>query len=180
MPYYRGDYRSGYYRPRGDPFSLTGLLSGVVKTGVSLVTGGPVAALKTAAQQVLGTKTSTSTALAPISTLGSVTPMIPVPSTTPGAVKTPGLGGVVSRILPGGESGYEMPLRGYHIIQKGPNAGQWAKNRRMNVVNPRALRRSIRRVSGFGKLVRRMKQGIARANTAVGNVHRGRKAFRRR
>lgn len=47
-------------------------------------------------------------------------------------------------------------------------------SRRMNVANPRALRRSIRRLRGFGKIVQHMKRAIARANTAVGNVHRGR------
>jgi hypothetical protein len=54
-------------------------------------------------------------------------------------------------------------------------------NRRNNPANPRALRRAIARVSGFGKIVKRMKRSIARANSAVGNVHRGRgKAVARR
>lgn len=53
-------------------------------------------------------------------------------------------------------------------------------SRRMNVGNARALRRAIVRLSGFGKLVHRMKRAVGRANTAVGNVHRARKAARRR
>jgi hypothetical protein len=187
MPYYgRGDYRRVGYR-RGDPFSITGLIGGLAKTAISTVTGGPLAGLKTAAgllssgspAPVVGLPVL-STPNVPISTLGSIAPMVQVPSSTPGAIKTPGFGGLISRILPGGETGYEVPLRGYHVIKKGPNAGQLARNRRMNVVNPHALRRSIRRVSGFGKLVRRMKRGIARANSAVGNVHHARKPFRKR
>jgi hypothetical protein len=47
-------------------------------------------------------------------------------------------------------------------------------SRRMNVGNPRALRKAIRRLAGFGKIVHRMKRAIGRANSAVGNVHRGR------
>jgi hypothetical protein len=42
----------------------------------------------------------------------------------------------------------------------------------MNVGNARALRRSLRRVSGFAKLVKRSKRAISRAASAVG-VHRG-------
>ena len=42
--------------------------------------------------------------------------------------------------------------RGYHIIKRGPHAGLATKNRHMNVTNPRALRRSIRRAHGFSKL----------------------------
>ena len=45
--------------------------------------------------------------------------------------------------------------RGYHIIKKGPHAGGQARNRRMNVCNPRALRRAIRRGHGFVKLASR-------------------------
>ena len=57
---------------------------------------------------------------------------------------------------------------------------EFVPNRRMNVGNARALRHAIRRVSGFGKIVKRMKRAIARASSAVGNVHRGRKAVARR
>ena len=58
---------------------------------------------------------------------------------------------------------------------------EFVPNRRMNVANPRALRRAIRRVSGFGKIVKRMKRAIARANSAVGNVRHARgKAIARR
>jgi len=44
--------------------------------------------------------------------------------------------------------------------------------RRMNVVNPKALRRSLRRVAGFGKLAARMRRDIGRAATSVGVARR--------
>jgi len=43
--------------------------------------------------------------------------------------------------------------RGYHLAKDG--SGKCVRNRRMNVANPRALRRSMRRVQGFEKLARR-------------------------
>ena len=42
---------------------------------------------------------------------------------------------------------------GYHLAKDG--SGRMVRNRRMNVANPRALRRSMRRVQGFEKLARR-------------------------
>lgn len=59
-------------------------------------------------------------------------------------------------------------------LQVHPKATELVPSRRMNVGNPRALRRAIRRVSGFAKLVHRVKRAVSRANSAVGNVHRGR------
>ncbi|MEE8609057.1 MAG: hypothetical protein V3S55_15745, partial [Nitrospiraceae bacterium] len=43
--------------------------------------------------------------------------------------------------------------RGFHLAKDG--SGKCVRNRRMNVANPRALRRSMRRVQGFEKLARR-------------------------
>lgn len=63
----------------------------------------------------------------------------------------------IERILPGGRTGFETLPR-----------------RRMNVANPKALRRSLRRVAGFGKLAARARRDIGRAATAVG-VSRGRR-----
>lgn len=42
---------------------------------------------------------------------------------------------------------------GYHLAKDG--SGRCVRNRRMNVANPRALRRSMRRVQGFEKLAKR-------------------------
>lgn len=72
----------------------------------------------------------------------------------PGMKPRKGLKGMIQRALPGGETGY-------------------FKTRRMNPANPKALRRALRRVSGFAKLAQRAKRDIAKANTAVGNRARG-------
>jgi len=58
----------------------------------------------------------------------------------PGQIPNPGVKGVVQRVLPGGSTGYH-------------------KRRRMNVANPKALRRAIRRTDGFVKLARRTLKG---------------------
>lgn len=42
---------------------------------------------------------------------------------------------------------------GFHLAKDG--SGRCVRNRRMNIANPRALRRSMRRVQGFEKLARR-------------------------
>jgi len=42
---------------------------------------------------------------------------------------------------------------GYHLAKDG--SGRWVRNRRMNVANPRALRKAMRRVQGFEKLAKR-------------------------
>jgi len=42
---------------------------------------------------------------------------------------------------------------GYHLAKDG--SGRWVRNRRMNVANPKALRRAMRRAQGFEKLAKR-------------------------
>ena len=42
---------------------------------------------------------------------------------------------------------------GYHYAKDG--SGRIVRNRRMNVANPRALRKAMRRVQGFEKLAKR-------------------------
>lgn len=67
----------------------------------------------------------------------------------PGQLPVPGLKGATQRFLPFGESGYYT-------------------RKRMNPANPKALRRALRRVSGFAKLAQRAKRDIQRAATAAG------------
>lgn len=62
------------------------------------------------------------------------------PAAPPGMVPVGGLKGRVQRILPGGQTGF-------------------VRRRRMNVANPKALRRAIRRTDGFVKLARRTLKG---------------------
>lgn len=54
---------------------------------------------------------------------------------------------------------------GYHPVKSGE--GYCVRNRSMNVANPRALRRGLRRVAGFAKLARRARTDIRRAAKAV-------------
>ena len=56
-------------------------------------------------------------------------------------------------VLPGGGRGGQMIPSGYHFAKDG--SGRLVRNRRMNVANPRALRKAMRRVQGFEKLARR-------------------------
>jgi len=46
-----------------------------------------------------------------------------------------------------------LPPVGYHQAKDG--SGRFVRNRRMNIANPRALRRAMRRVQGFEKLAKR-------------------------
>jgi hypothetical protein len=161
VSYYQGDFyrghRGDYYR--GDPFSLGGLVGGVLK-GV----GGIVKSVPGVGTVIGGAMQGVGNIIAPskLPTITGAGLMMPLPQAGQGVVipggtivKKPGLGGIVERMLPGGETGYLIRRR-----------------KRMNVTNPRALRRAIRRVSGFGKLVQRSKRAIARANSAVGNKSR--------
>ena len=60
-----------------------------------------------------------------------------------GPQKLPGIGGLIQRVIPGGKTGY----------------AEVGKRRRMNVANPKALRRAIRRQSGFVKLAKKALKG---------------------
>ena len=64
----------------------------------------------------------------------------PLPPFAPGGVGQAGRGGT---LVPSG----------YHFAKDG--SGRLVRNRRMNVANPRALRRAMRRAQGFEKLARR-------------------------
>lgn len=71
----------------------------------------------------------------------------------------PGIGGALQRLIPGGASGYEYKLEG-------------KKRRRMNVANPRALRKAIRRQAGFVKLARRALKGTGYTIASRGRSRR--------
>lgn len=98
-----------------------------------------------------------------------------IPNLGPGVSLTPS-GMLVPCQLPGhrlNKSGYYRHPRGNPAAAVYvPAKSVCVKTRRMNVTNARALRKAIRRVSGFGKIVKRMKRAVSRANSAVGNVHR--------
>lgn len=142
--YYRGDYyRGDYYR--GDPIFGLSLVSGIAKLGVGLAKKvGTAVFSKKAASTAVGIGTGV-LAEKLVSGTGAPPPMIlpPQGQLPPPAgmkvAKVKGIGGKISRMLPGGDTGYE-----------------YVKRRRMNVTNVKALRKAIRRAKGFAKLARRV------------------------
>ena len=76
-----------------------------------------------------------------------------LPARVPGQGRLPPFTATGPGVLPmGGIQGYGAPS-GYHLAKDG--SGKLVRNRRMNIANPRALRRAMRRVQGFEKLARR-------------------------
>jgi len=92
----------------------------------------------------------------PVMPGGSVVGLGPqqfLPARVPGQGRLPPFTATGPGVLPmGGIQGYGAP-RGYHLAKDG--SGKLVRNRRMNIANPRALRRAMRRVQGFEKLARR-------------------------
>ena len=165
MSYYRpamGDYKT--YGYAGDPGFLSSLWKGI----------------KSVALPVLGGLIAGPAGVAVATAAGATKPMAPqqpfrLPGIAGGAVSFPGgvsvsgawqPGALVPGqgrlppftatgpgVLPSGGRGGAMVPSGYHFAKDG--SGKLVRNRRMNVANPRALRRSMRRVQGFEKLARR-------------------------
>ena len=158
MSYYRpsaGDYRT--YGYGGDPGFFSSLWKGIKKVAPAIIGGiiaGPAGA---AIGGGIGRATQS-------------TPSFPGVGFGPAAM---GIRGMPIRIprLPGPKRGGAVPLpipipvggegangaccpSGFHLAKDG--SGRCVRNRSMNVCNPRALRRAIRREKGFGKLASRM------------------------
>jgi len=165
MPYYsamRGDY-STYGYGQGDPGFLSSLWKGIKRVAapaIGFALGGPAGA---ALAGTLGRggrtppimqvqqprlRSTVQYGVGPISARGSqYYPPVPsfagAPMRKPTPVTMETLGGAGTGCCP----------RGFHLAKDG--SGKCVRNRRMNVANPRALRRSMRRVQGFEKLARR-------------------------
>ena len=165
MSYYQrpmGDYKT--YGYAGDPGFLSSLWKGIKSIALPVIggmLGGPVGA-------AIGTAVGGSrSAPRPVPQLpGTVGGAITFPGGTqigmgfqPGGAITPGQGRLPPftatgpGVLPGGGRSGAMVPSGYHFAKDG--SGRLVRNRRMNVANPRALRKAMRRVQGFEKLARR-------------------------
>jgi len=166
MSYYQspmGDYKT--YGYAGDPGFLSSLWKGVkkvAKVGLGYAFGGAAGA----AAQLMG---------------GSGPKLLPPPQAGRGLQTVQGYPVGASLTMPGGmmlsaqgvvprgpfgtaqgraaarasnapDPAYGVPS-GYHYAKDG--SGRLVRNRRMNVANPRALRRAMRRAQGFEKLARR-------------------------
>jgi len=146
MSYYRrpmGDYKT--YGYAGDP----GWLSKIWKVGKAVlksfigVPAKPIAAIPT-----IATGAAAGMALAPYMG-GPATPGMPKGFGATGPV---GMGPQAVWSTTRGMIDGQL-ARGYHWAKDG--SGRAVKNRRMNVANPRALRKAMRRVQGFEKLAKR-------------------------
>lgn len=149
MSYYQrpmGDYKTFGYA--GDPglFSFLGKIAKKVIKYVAPVIGGPLGIAAGALAGYAGGAQQPQVSLGPqagwMPGAGARGPSMP-------GFQYPAAGPMTA--LPG-QPGL-LPPRGYHLAKDG--SGRFVRNRRMNVANPRALRRSMRRVQGFEKLARR-------------------------
>ncbi len=165
MSYYTpqaGDYKT--YGYAGDPGFLSSLWRGVKKFALPVlggIVGGPAGA---ALMGLGGRKPSPPMQFPMVPQAGGGFPIVgqvtmPGGAQFTGGVMVPGRGRLPPftatgpGVLPGGGRGGTMVPSGYHFAKDG--SGRLVRNRRMNVANPRALRRSMRRVQGFEKLARR-------------------------
>lgn len=145
MSYYRrpmGDYKT--YGYAGDPGFLSSLWKGVKTVGKYLlgVPAAPVAAGGAGfavGQQYPGAPQGSFPGT-------GVTPYQYGPTGTFGPTTPKGIS------IAGQIPGCPAPS-GYHLAKDG--SGRMVRNRRMNVTNPRALRRAMRRVQGFEKMAKR-------------------------
>ena len=141
MSYYRpqqGDYKT--YGYAGDPGFLSGLWK-VVKTVGKSILGIPAKGTVPAA--VAGAAAGYGIAQP------GIIPSFPGTGlAAPSTVPRPGM----KRVPVMAQNGCCPP--GFHPAKDG--SGMCVKNRSMNVTNPKALRRAMRREAGFGKLAKRM------------------------
>lgn len=130
MPYYRGDYvgagRGGYYR--GDPF-LGALIGGAARLAAPLVGK----AVRWVGRQTVG---GALTRAAGTAVAAAATPTIIRSVTGQGPIQIDPFAA-----MPGGEPLFSI--------------GGRKKYRRMNPLNPKALKRAIRRAEGFEKFARK-------------------------
>ena len=141
-----GDYKT--YGYAGDPGWLSSIWKAVKKPLLrvaGLAIGGPIGGIIAGASAVGAISAATRPAAPPIA---------PPPGSIGGAVSFPGGTTVsVAGVLPGHAAMGEHAPSGYHLDKA--TRSRWVRNRRMNVANPKALRKAMRRVQGFEKLAKR-------------------------
>ena len=177
MAYYQGDYYQGDYY-QGDPFLGALLGKGIGWLAKKIFKR----KITTAGQQQAGAmvvqrggqiaRRGAGAALVGAAATGMTIPLPGPFQMRPGAF-LPGGKPLFSRVqadvagpLPTGMAAAGCCPSGYHMSKDG--SGRCVRNRSMNVANPRALRRSLRRVAGFGKLAMRAKKDVRRAAKSLG------------
>lgn len=141
-----GDYKT--YGYGGDPGWLSSAFKFIKKTVLPLALktfGGPLGI-------------AAGTALTVGSIVASRKPgppaVLPPPGSIGGALTFPGGTTVsVAGVLPSHAAVGAHAPSGYHLDKA--TRSRWVRNRRMNIANPRALRKAMRRVQGFEKLAKR-------------------------
>lgn len=145
MGYYMGDFGG---RMMGDP----GFFSAIARLGkgiLGLGGGGATKVITVPAGPMAGAVARVGQVVAPIAKrAGAIVGRHPVLTAAGGAAAVGAAGAIAGRMTAAG-----MPQRGFHISRK---TGALVRNRRMRVTNPRALRRAIRRATGFARLARRV------------------------
>lgn len=145
-----GDYKT--YGYAGDPGFLSGLWGVIKKVAPTIIggmIGGPVGAVVAGAG-------AGGAARSPPKQLPAPGRQVVGQMTFPGGTSIGlGLQAPQQQVLgPYDPSrGTGMVPSGYHYAKDG--SGRIVRNRRMNVANPRALRRAMRRAQGFEKLAKR-------------------------
>src|SRR5713101_2324804 len=147
MSYYQGDF-TRIAHMRGDPgfFSFAksllgtaaGFIPGLGGVAGKLLSKAPGGAIVRAVEAGGGI----------VRRVGGAIVKHPVLSAAGAAGVAGAVGGLVGRETAGG-----MAPKGFHVSRK---TGKVVKNRRMRVTNPRALRRAIRRATGFARLARKV------------------------
>ena len=156
--------------PAGDPGFFGDLWGGIKGAATGLITGGPLGAIGGAVTGFIGTPSQTSpAATAPF--VPSLPPMMTLPQQIqavngprPPQVPVPGARGAIERFLPYGETGMMDDPRyragkasqsGWHWNKSGYflKSGEYVeagtrqvRNRKMNPLNPSAVKSSIRRL----------------------------------
>lgn len=154
----RGDYGRAARRYRGDP-GIFGTLGKIVGGGLGIVGGllpGPAGAI---VSKIGGAISGTPKQAAPI----------PARVSQMGAFQDP-RAMVTTQVGPGGSIYKRTVTTSSAGVDTYGIPGVRKRYRRMNVTNPKALRRATRRIAGFGKLVQRTKRDVARAARATGAV----------
>jgi len=141
-----GDYKT--YGYAGDPGWLSSIWKGVKKLAPRIIgglVGGPVGAVITGA--TIGGAVISATkprGIAPIAPPGAIGGALTMPGGTTISV---------AGVLPTHAALGAHAPSGYHLDKA--TRSRWVRNRRMNIANPRALRKAMRRVQGFEKLAKR-------------------------
>lgn len=160
MAYYRGDYYVGmrgriagdYYRGRaGDPF-WGALWTGIKTVGSALLGVRPAAATPPLLPGGQVGAASASTGLSGVAS-----------ALQAGLMRVPAIQPITKTRVPSpAELPPPMPMMPSHLT------GVYGrKRRRMNPANAKALRRSIRRVIGFGRLAMGARRSVSKAATAL-------------